>query len=98
MRLEWSPVAVADREQIFEFIATDSPQAALAVDEKIAAATLQLSRFPDSGRKGRVAGTRELVVHDTPYIVVYEVRTDLVVVLRVIHGAQRWPPRSPAIP
>lgn len=85
---------MADRERNFDFIANDSPWAALAIDEKIASVELQLTRFPASGRRGRALGTRELVVHDTPYIVVYEERADMVVVLRVIHGAQQWPPRD----
>ena len=84
---------MADRESNFDFIASDSPLAALAVDEKVASVELQLTQFPHSGRKGRVQNTRELVIHDTPYIVVYEGRGDVVAVLRVIHGAQQWPPR-----
>jgi len=41
--------------------------------------------------QGRVAGTRELVVVGTPYIVVYRIEPAAVVILRVLHGAQRWP-------
>ncbi len=48
---------------------------------------------PRRGRPGRVAGTRELVVPGTPYIVVYAVGADYVRIHRVLHGAQRWPPR-----
>lgn len=83
---------MADRERNFDFIASNSPWAALGTDEKIASVELQLKRFPESGRPGRAPRTRELIVHDTPYIVVYEERPDMVVVLRVIHGAQKWPP------
>jgi toxin ParE1/3/4 len=38
-----------------------------------------------------VAGTRELVVTGTPYIVAYAVADQRVEVLAIIHGAQRWP-------
>jgi toxin ParE1/3/4 len=38
-----------------------------------------------------VPGTRELVVTGTPFIVVYRVEAATVVILRVLHGAQRWP-------
>jgi toxin ParE1/3/4 len=34
---------------------------------------------------------RELVVIGTPYIVVWCVERSAVVILRVLHGAQRWP-------
>jgi toxin ParE1/3/4 len=43
------------------------------------------------GRQGRCAGTRELVIARTPYIVAYRIERLAVVVLRVLHGAQRWP-------
>jgi plasmid stabilization system protein ParE len=43
------------------------------------------------GRSGRVAGTRELVIAGTPYLVAYRVEAKAVVILAVIHGAQRWP-------
>jgi plasmid stabilization system protein ParE len=42
------------------------------------------------GRFGSVEETRELVVAGTPYIVVYRV-TRRVEILRIRHGAQRWP-------
>ena len=41
-------------------------------------------------RPGHVAGTRELVVHPN-YIVVYQVGTDVIDVLRVLHSRQQYP-------
>lgn len=38
MILEWSLFAIADREAIFDYIQADSPQAAVAVDNRICAA------------------------------------------------------------
>ncbi len=38
-------------------------------------------------------GTRELVVTGTPYVIAYRVEAHAVVVLRVMHGARRWPER-----
>jgi toxin ParE1/3/4 len=41
-----------------------------------------------------VAGTRELVISNTPFIAVYRlVGTERIEVLRLLHGAQRWPPK-----
>jgi toxin ParE1/3/4 len=45
------------------------------------------------GRPGRVQGTRERIITGTPYIVVYRVRHE-VEILRVLHGAMRWPPKD----
>ncbi|HLH88791.1 MAG TPA: type II toxin-antitoxin system RelE/ParE family toxin [Xanthobacteraceae bacterium] len=35
--------------------------------------------------------TRELVIVGSPYFVPYRVRGERVEILRVIHGARRWP-------
>jgi len=50
-----------------------------------------LARYPESGRPGCVAGTRELVIRRTPYIAAYRIAGDTVRILRVLHGAQQWP-------
>jgi toxin ParE1/3/4 len=91
MRLEWSIFAQADRDVIFDYIEADRPQAAIAVDDRIRTQVEGLAQFPESGRAGRVAGTRELVIQRTPYIVAYRVARDTVRILRVLHGAQQWP-------
>lgn len=48
-------------------------------------------RQPSIGRPGRVDGTRELVIHRYPYILVYRVTSDTVDVLSVYHDARAWP-------
>ncbi|MFG1250215.1 type II toxin-antitoxin system RelE/ParE family toxin [Xanthobacter sp. AM11] len=91
MRLVWSAVALTDRDGIFTHIEADSPKAAIAVDERISAAAHRLLEFPESGRPGRVPGTRELVIPGTPYIAAYTVTTTFVRILCVLPGAQIWP-------
>ncbi len=66
MRLEWSSFAQSDRDAIFDYIESDSPRAAIAVDERIRLQVETLAQFPESGRPGRVAGTRELVIYAHP--------------------------------
>lgn len=60
MKLTWSAFALSDRDAIFTYIEADNPSAA------IIAATRRLVDFPASGRVGRIAGTRELVINGTP--------------------------------
>jgi toxin ParE1/3/4 len=91
LRLEWSAYALADRTAIFDYIEAGSPRAAAAVDESILEQVKTLAQFPESGRPGRIEGTRELVISRTPYIVAYRITQNTVRILRVLHGARRWP-------
>lgn len=91
MRLVWTRLASTDRNEIREYIAQDNPAAALALDELLSEKASHLVDHPDSGRPGRVTGTRELVVHQN-YILIYDATGDLVRVLRVLHAARQWPP------
>jgi|ERR1017187_3372080 addiction module RelE/StbE family toxin len=91
MLLQWSAFALADREAIFDYIEADSPRAAIAVDERIRTSVEGLVRFPEMGHPGRIDGTRELVISNTPYIAAYRIADNSVRILRVLHGAQQWP-------
>lgn len=68
-----------------------NPSAADRQIERILAAIAGLLQFPEIGRPGRRPGTREMVVAGTPYIAAYRLRRDVIEVLRVLHGRQRWP-------
>lgn len=46
---------------------------------------------PHIGRPGRVFGTRELVVVGIPFLVPYRVQNETMQILRLYHGARRWP-------
>ncbi|POR48114.1 type II toxin-antitoxin system RelE/ParE family toxin [Bosea psychrotolerans] len=78
MKLEWSALAIADRERIFDYVATDNPRAAVALDERIEQHVEVLPAFPESGRPGRVEGTRELIIGGTPYIAAYRIGSGVI--------------------
>jgi toxin ParE1/3/4 len=85
----WRPTARDDRHHIFEFLFDRNPEAAREVETRLILAADSLATFPNRGRPGRVAGTRELLTV-WPYALVYEVdaAAGLVRILRVWHGAQ----------
>ncbi|WP_321884457.1 type II toxin-antitoxin system RelE/ParE family toxin [Paraburkholderia bannensis] len=91
MRVEWSPLALADREAIFDFSQTRNPRVAVIRDQYIAATVRRLRLYPEIGRHGRVHGTRELVVHGAPFIVAYRIEDLTITILRVLHSSRRWP-------
>ena len=91
MRIVWTAAALGDLRALRAYIAHDKPTAAVQQVEHILAAVDGLMRFPESGRPGRRAGMRELVVGKTPYIVAYRLRGQAIEIIRVLHGRQRWP-------
>jgi addiction module RelE/StbE family toxin len=94
MKVVWRPMADADREQIFDYIAQDNPRAALELDEEFKTKAALAAREPGMYRKSeRIPGTREIVVRRN-YIMIYRVieTTDTLAVLRVMHSARQWPP------
>ena len=54
MELLWTPEAVRDRDDIYDYIEEDNPLAVLALDDLIAGKTIRASEFPKNGpgRKG----------------------------------------------
>ncbi len=75
---------------IGEYIAQDDPAAAERTVRRIIEQVSGLAFYPRVGRSGRVEGTREPTISDTPYIAVYRIK-ERVEILRVRHGARRWP-------
>ena len=91
-RIRFSKSAVNDLNSIREYIYDNNKEAAKEVVsyiiEKIETI---LAVNPAAGRAGRVLRTRELVISKYPYIVPYQVRDDVVYILRVLHTSRKWP-------
>lgn len=93
MRVTWAQRARRDLRELIAYIAEDSIQGAELVAARILDGAKLLARMPLSGRAGRVPETREKVVRRTPYILAYLIVSGRVRILRVYHGARRWPSR-----
>ena len=91
MTIVWSPKAIEHLIHLRSYIANDNPNA----DNRIAGTLLEavegLAELPNLGRPGRVAGTRELVVPSTRYVIPYRVRSDRLEIIAVFHARQKWP-------
>ena len=73
------------------YIQKDSEQNAAVVAQRILQAVELLQTQPEMGRAGRVLGTRELIIPDTPYLIPYRLRRDRLELIAVFHGRQKWP-------
>ena len=90
--IEWTEQATRQLDQAHDYIAlSNSEEVADRITLKIVNSVLQLAAFPMSGRAGRVPGTRELVIANTPFLVAYAIDKARIVILAVYHGAHRWP-------
>ncbi len=92
MTLVWSTDAINDLAALRAYIEQDDPAAAQRVALRIIRniETL-LPDNPEMGRPGRVPGTRELVIPRTPFLVPYRLVDNTIQILRIFHGARRWP-------
>ena len=91
MKVVWSRRAIRHLVSLREYIAKDFEQNAAAVAARILDAIDLLQTQPQMGRPGRVLGTRELVIPNTPYVIPYRVRRDRLELIAVLHGRQKWP-------
>ena len=90
--IEWTEQAIRQLDQAHDYITlSNSEEVAARITMQIVTSVQQLATFPMSGRSGRVPGTRELVISNTPFIAAYAIDQDRIVILAVYHGAQQWP-------
>ena len=93
MTVVWSPRAIRHLSASRAYIARDNPDAAADVALALLAAVERLAELPTLGRPGRLAGTRELVVPGTPYVIPYRVGSERLEIIAVFHQRQQWPSR-----
>ena len=95
MKVRWTSQAEQDRSDIMAYIAADNVRAAITMDELFGSAATRLAEFPLLGKPGQIAGTRELIAHES-YRLIYEVdeAEKTVWVLALVHTARQWPPAS----
>lgn len=94
MQIIWLDQALADLDELIEFISLRNPAAAIEQDLLTHRAVERLTTYPLLGKAGRLALTRELVVSHTSFIALYRILEDLdeIHILRILHSSQKWPP------
>jgi toxin ParE1/3/4 len=91
MKLRWLRQASLSLDAEYDYIRRENPKAARRVFSRIISAVKRLKDFPLSGRIGQVDGTRELIITGLPYMVIYQVASDGVEILRVFHTSRDYP-------
>ena len=94
MKLRWTPRALADLEEISDYLVAVSPEAWEHLLERVERLADVLLDFALMGKSGLVPGTREFILAGTPYILVFQLKGNAVVILSVRDGRMRFPPGS----
>jgi len=94
VRLKWSLIADIELLKLVTYVHPRTRNAVLRLHRRTRQRVQQLVEFAFSGRPGRLPGTRELVIGKSPYIAVYTVESDTVIIHHVLHTSQKWPPED----
>jgi toxin ParE1/3/4 len=88
MRIRWTTAAAGDLEQINDYLKDRHSRYRLPTMRKLYQAIGTLKKWPQSGRMGREAGTRELLFSPLPYVCVYRITEQSIEILRIYHTSQ----------
>lgn len=91
MKLILSEAFREELREEFLYLRKKNPAAARVVRDRIIAAIQRLKNYPESGRAWRLPGSRELVIPGLPYIVIYKVSAEAVIVASLLHSSREVP-------
>jgi toxin ParE1/3/4 len=92
MKIVWTRKASRHLRAAYEYWARESSNTqARNMLARIFSAVELLESYPEAGRSGRVAGTRELVIVPTPFLIAYRIRSGKIEILALLHAARKWP-------
>jgi addiction module RelE/StbE family toxin len=91
VRVRWLRSGLRSLQKVSAFIAADNPLAASRVINTVHDRAALLAANPKLGRAGRFPGTRELILGDLPFIIVYRLTRDELQILRLLHTSQEFP-------
>ena len=92
MRVRWTTPAIEDFTHICDYTQehfgrAQARRTALTIYDSVES----LRGFPYKGKLGRKPGTSELNIPKLPFLAIYRVREGMIDIVRILHGAQRWP-------
>lgn len=93
MKIVWLRQANQDLLNAFEWLNKRNPAEANRAVQAIYSQISQLQNYPQLGRTGKIANTRELVIQKTRYVVAYRLNfsQNTIEILALVHESQQWP-------
>ncbi len=95
VRVDWAQPALDDLQEIYDFIARDSPRYAQLTVERVTTAAGRLARFPQLGEilsEFPNVAYRQMIVGAYRLIYREDLEQNRVIVMGVIHGSRDLPP------
>lgn len=92
MKVIWTKKALIALDSIYKYISEDNEVLAKKIITHVVnTVETTVKNFPRIGRAGNVFGTREYVISEYPYVVVYTVKNSCLQVLKIIHASMQYP-------
>ena len=92
MRVIWTKKSQIALDSIYKYISEDNEILAKKIIAYIFNTVENtVKNFPHIGRTGNVFRTREYVLSEYPYVVVYTVKNNILHVLKIIHTSMKYP-------
>ena len=88
MRVAYRAPALWDLAEIEAGLGFDDAAAANRLHGRLLDACEGLADFPEKGRRAARSDMRELVTV-RPYVIIYRLQRDAVVIFRIVHGARQ---------
>lgn len=91
MRFRFSRQAETDITEIGDYIARDNPARAVSFVRELRARCRQLTDFPEAAPVRPALGEGVRMSVFGPYLIFYVVRSDVLEIRRIVHGARDLP-------
>jgi toxin ParE1/3/4 len=90
MRIVYTEAALADLDEIFEYLQSHYPTLVEPVQQRIQAALARLQQWPKSARKvAQRTDVRIVPLIRYPYLIFYRVTDDTIEIVHVRHASRR---------
>ena len=91
MRVRYTDTALAELDDIFRYLSERNPAAAKAVAARVRDVVAILADYPLFGRETDEPQVRVASLVRYPFLILYTVSGDEVIILNVRHAARLWP-------
>ena len=91
LKIKYTPIAIQDLNAGYDYIYSENHIAAKQVIEKIEQTISYLKEQPFMGHKGRVEETYEVFVPNTPFVIIYQVNSEFLIIVSVLHTSRKYP-------